>query len=168
MPSKKSVVKTIKLGKLSDQVEAKDRFNRLLIFYFVLTLHLVWAYVLIFYGNSISNLHVTSIDNIWRVVHSFPVMGWMFLLSSIAALIALIKPFKGIYTSPLLLIPQQFLLLWQALGAIISIYNGEFADHVVRTVQFLTIDQIIYVVLAVFHSVSFFKNFVFEPFKRIK
>ena len=55
-------------------------------------------------------------------------------------------------TTLLCLIPQQMLLYLSAGGAFHAIWNSHYADGTIRPVAFILTDQILVILLAVFHS----------------
>jgi len=60
----------------------------------------------------------------------------------------------GTITGLISCLPQQLLLIFSAISAIVSISTGMYADGVVRPVSFIAMDQVIYILLAILYSVE--------------
>lgn len=109
-------------------------------------LHLFWAAMI---ALDRAALNANAINALYRYIQSPIVLAGLLVTSSVLAGVALV--IRSAW-SPLLLIPQQIVLMASASGSIDSIWIGQFADGVIRSSVFIAADQIYAVILAVGHT----------------
>ncbi len=116
----------------------------------VIALQYIWAFALIWDQAALS---VTAINSIWPF-HHHPEWEWALI---IILLLAATTSFCGffmrrrIYTL-LSFIPQQFVMTMSSVGAVHSIWLGQFADGTIRSHAFLLADQSPTIFLTIFHT----------------
>lgn len=114
---------------------------------YAVTLHYAWA-IALFFDDSAAM--ATGIHSLERFI-SMPVLPWAIASAATMALI-------GIFVySPwflMLLLPQQFMLMISAAGAIDAISMEQFADGTMRPFWFVLADQCNSVFAAVWHTVA--------------
>lgn len=108
--------------------------------------HLFWAWMII---RNEAALNATALNILFRYVHSPLLLVFLLGLSSALAVIAMIL--QGVY-SPLLLIPQQLVLMASASATIDAVWLGQFADGVLRPPEFIASDQVWPFIIAIGHS----------------
>jgi hypothetical protein len=114
-----------------------------IILYAVL-LHLTWAVVL-FLSDSAGN--ATAIHALLDLVPRY----WAVAIYGGVGLIALYGMIK-IRICLYCLLPQQFILMVSAVGAVYAMWTGHFADGVARSVPFIIADQVSGVLAALGHT----------------
>jgi len=123
--------------------------------WYAIILHWVWGIMLL---SSNSPLNITAIHAMTQMhMSSAPVVGILYLLSALLAVVALAAPR---IVGAILLIPQQLLLTVSAIGALMAMFSGSFADGVIRPIPFLVADQAPAVVAAVCHFLSVYANYL--------
>lgn len=125
---------------------------------FALVQHFIWGAMLLFNGDL---LHTTAMDAAYGLFGTvFPVAsfsdgalrsGVMYLLVAALAFASLNRRTRD-DVRLLLLIPQQFILVLSAAGALQAMWLSSFADGVVRSREFIIADQCPIVILAALHT----------------
>lgn len=131
--------------------------NKNIIFLYAATLHLLWAIMLTV---SAEPLRTTGIDFVFSGTNSMEFTATMFFVASVFAFFSIFHVFPRRIGNLFMFLPQQFLLLLSAFGAIMCMKNGQFADGEARPRLFIIADQIPIVLIAILHSVAMFKNYV--------
>lgn len=111
----------------------------------VSAIHLTWAGIILTYGSIPQSTTLAPV----ALLFPFPWGAW--LLLSAAALAISSFWVRRLLVSAALVIPQQFILIISAFGAINAIVLSQFADGVIRPRQFIAVDQVYSLVLAVFY-----------------
>lgn len=128
-------------------LHVKERTVSIMVLYCVI-LHIFWAVLVALDPSAIG---ATPVHALYRII------GDTNLLSVALAAVAVMAVI-GIYMrAPIVvwfLMPQQFLLLMSASGAISAIWIAQFADGVVRPRAFIAADQIHIVFAAVGHTIA--------------
>lgn len=122
-----------------------DRYISLMVLFSV-ALHLLWA-VLIFHDHSAVN--ATAVHGVGKFIESPILLAMTFAGVAWCATLGIFTRLPWIV---LLLIPQQIVLLFSAVGVVEAIWLAQFADGVVRSRSFLAADQIYTVLAAVGHT----------------
>jgi hypothetical protein len=120
--------------------------NKYIVILFASAMHLSWAAALLF-----APLHTTGIQLVLDL--SF---GSHFIAAILCAAVSL-AAVAAIFCTNLMLcvflvLPQQFLLIASAIGAVFCIIDGKFADGAVYPRPFIFVDQIYLVLLCVAHG----------------
>jgi len=134
------------------------RLNKRLIFYIVAAMHFAWGIGLLI---SSKPLLTTGISTIASFLHSFKLTGFVFLFAGLCGFIGVSKLFENTVNF-FFFLPQQFLLMVSAICAVVCIYNGHFADGVIRSRDFIFVDQSALIALTIAHSVAFINNYMFK------
>jgi hypothetical protein len=96
-------------------------------------------------------LHTTGIELILALALGHNIIAAIVLMA--VAWSALVGLFcKNLLASVFLLLPQQFVLIASAIGAIFCIIEGRFADGAIYPRPFVFVDQIYLVLLACGHA----------------
>ena len=104
-------------------------------------------------------MHTTPLSTIANFFnHSQGALASALLLSSIASFSAMASDRLDLRTL-ILLMPQQFMMLMAAGGSILAMYNGYYADLVIRSSAFIIADQIPWVLAAVLFTASIIEHF---------
>jgi hypothetical protein len=132
---------------------------------YAVSLHLVWAVILVFDSSAIN---ATAVNALYRAVE---LLGWpeadsvlllTVLVCSVAlcALVALTLHHTGRARAwiLLLLVPQQAVLFISAAGAIDAIWNAQFADGVIRDRGFIAADQFYSILAALWHTLAIIRQ----------
>lgn len=128
-----------------DCLARQARWNRMLIFHLVSTIHLFWAYCIFNHYGSQINLDIFL--GIVGVLKSYNLVAALYFCSALLGYFATMRSFKQRLMRPFLLIPQQFLLTWPALQALNGMFNGN-------------VDHVSLIVVAAYHSVALYYNFI--------
>ena len=121
----------------------------------------MWGIILL---TSSTILNTTAIYFILLLVGgSMKAAGLLFLMSSFLAILAIFKSFTKRRYNVYMFLLQQFLLMLSAFWIVMCIYNGHFADKAMYPRQFITVDQLAYILLAIGHSFSLYYNYIFNP-----
>ena len=134
-----------------DCLARQARWNRMLIFHLVSTIHLFWAYCI--YNHLGSQVNLDIFLSIISIAKSYNLVAFLYFVSALIGYFAVMRPFKNRFTRPFLLIPQQFLLTWPTLAAVAGILHGN-------------VDHVSLVVVTAYHSVALYYNFISN--KRIR
>lgn len=116
--------------------------------WFPVVLHLWWSALLLFSETplNITALHSTSV----KLKLSALPLSFLFFGVSLSSIISLWKETSKLTTIGML--PQQFLLMLSAEGAVQCIINSQFADGVIRPWPFIAADQFPAILTALFHT----------------
>lgn len=124
--------------------------------WYVICLHWLWGALLL---SSPAPLNITAINSLTHFGFiSSSYVGVLFLVVAFLAAISRATP-KAV--SIFFILPQQLVLLVSAVGAVTAMISGTFADGVVRSVPFLIADQAPAVLIAAFHILSVYKDYLF-------
>lgn len=125
----------------------KDRIVSIMVSY-AITLHLVWAGILaVDYGVT----DATALNALSRFIHPEPFLVVVLVSAALLAIWGMLTHRPWVV---LLLMPQQVLLMMSATGAFEAIWLSQFADGVVRSREFIAVDQIYSILAAVGHTVA--------------
>lgn len=109
-------------------------------------LHMSWSIALLF-----GPLHTTGIELILALALGHNIIAAIVLMA--VAWSALVGLFcRNLLASVFLLLPQQFVLIASAIGAIFCMVEGRFADGAIYPRPFVFVDQIYLVLLACGHA----------------
>jgi hypothetical protein len=119
------------------------RSSNLIVGYAIL-LHFTWALCLL---DDTAAANATAVHTL---VHYIPIWQAVIVYVIVAAMALL----HSVVKTALLLLPQQFVMMVSAGGAVYAMYLGQFADGVQRSHAFLVADQAPAVIAAVFHTIA--------------
>ena len=110
--------------------------------------------LLLLYGDTVGD--ITAIHHTLQLGFSPLWLGVTYLTVAGLAALGMVRKVGSlklnIFGSLLVVLPQQFLLMFSAVGACVAIYHSQFADGVVRPRAFLAADQCPAIFLAIFHT----------------
>ena len=119
------------------------------IIWFAITTHLLWGTLILSFGESVT--WITAIHHTQELIPHIPALGVVYLLAGLASIYGAWKR-VGTFLAIVTVLPQQFLLIYSAVGAIQAIALSQFADGVIRPREFLIADQFPAIFLAVGHT----------------
>ncbi len=111
-------------------------------------LHLTWAFLI--WGDH-ATAGATPVAALLQTFNEYNVLVAVLLAVATVALVAIFMPLP---TMILLMLPQQFLLLISATGAITAIYMAQYADGVIRPRFFIAADQVQIILAALCHAIA--------------
>lgn len=123
--------------------------SRHLIITYAIALHLVWA-IALFYDPAAGN--ATAVHTLILMVGR-DIATWSYFVGAGLAVLGLILIGPAAF---LCLLPQQFIMMVSAGGALWAMHLGQFADGVQRDHAFLIADQSPAVIAATLHTVAIF------------
>lgn len=112
--------------------------------WFTVVLHLIRGISLIF---DESARNVTSLSILLSYIPYAPLAGLVLILTALVTIVQL----TYLTHHPILLLPQQVIVLLGAGSVIQAIMVGHFSDGVIRSRAFIIADQSIYILLAIFY-----------------
>jgi len=125
---------------------ASGNLNRSIVILIASAMHLSWAAALLF-----APFHTTGIQLLLDLVFGSHVIAAMVCAAvSLAAVAAIFS--KRLTLFVLLVLPQQFLLIASAIGAVYCIIDGRFADGASYPRPFIFVDQVYLILLCVAHG----------------
>jgi hypothetical protein len=125
---------------------ASSGVNRHIVILIASAMHLSWAGALLF-----EPLHTTGIQLVLDLSFGSHIIAAILCAAvSLAAVAALFC--RNLTLFVFLVLPQQFLLIASAIGAIYCVIDGKFADGAVYPRPFIFVDQIYLVLLCVAHG----------------
>jgi hypothetical protein len=120
--------------------------NRHIVILIASAMHLSWAVALLF-----EPLHTTGIELVLDLSFGSHIIAAIFCAAvSLAAVAAIFC--RNLTLCVFLVLPQQFLLIASAIGAVFCVIDGKFADGAVYPRPFIFVDQIYLVLLCVAHG----------------
>ena len=142
---------------IETQPAIRDSVSQWIIWH-VIALHCVWSALLI---SSDAAAWVTAINSLYVLLgKSYGAVSAAVTIAAVLAGASLLRGRRDIW-GILLIIPQQFLLIISAHGAITAMVLSQFADGVIRPRAFIMADQMAPVLIAIFHTCA-----VLEPYVR--
>jgi hypothetical protein len=134
------------------------RYNQLLIIY-ATTYHLVWGLLLLTYGESI---HFTAATVIAQLLTNYRMQAVVLISVGLIALGGTpIIPSSHVLLRLACLIPQQIVLLLSAISVMQAVVVGHFGDGVVRSWQFIFLDQMQTLLIAILYTVAVLEPSIF-------
>jgi hypothetical protein len=125
---------------------ASGGVNRYIVILIASAMHLSWAAALLF-----APLHTTGIQLVLDLSFGSHIIAAIVCAAvSLAAVAAIFR--MNLMLCLFLVLPQQFLLIASAIGAIFCVIDGKFADGAVYPRPFIFVDQIYLVLLCVAHG----------------
>ena len=125
---------------------ARGSVNRHIVILIASAMHLSWAAALLF-----APLHTTGIQLVLDLSFgSHIIAAIVCAVVSLAAVAAIFR--MNLMLCLFLVLPQQFLLIASAIGAVFCVIDGKFADGAVYPRPFIFVDQIYLVLLCVAHG----------------
>jgi hypothetical protein len=125
---------------------ARGGVNRHIVILIASAMHLSWAAALLF-----APLHTTGIQLVLDLSFGSHIIAA--ILCAVVSLAAVAAIFcRNLMLAVFLVLPQQFLLIASAIGAIFCVIDGRFADGAVYPRPFIFVDQIYLVLLCVAHG----------------
>jgi len=112
---------------------ASGGVNRHIVILIASAMHLSWAAALLF-----APLHTTGIELVLDLSFGSHIIAAIFC--------------RNLVLCVFLVLPQQFLLIASAIGAVFCVIDGKFADGAVYPRPFIFVDQIYLVLLCVAHG----------------
>src|SRR5262249_28521617 len=127
---------------------AGDGVNRYIVILIASAIHLSWAAALLF-----APLHTTGIELLLDLSFGSHIIAAILCAAvSLAAVAAIFC--RNLTFCVFLVLPQQFLLIASAIGAVFCVIEGRFADGAVYPRPFIFVDQIYLVLLCVAHGLQ--------------
>ena len=124
---------------------ASGDVNRHIVILIASAMHLSWAAALLF-----APLHTTGIELVLDLSFGSHIIAAILCATvSLAAVAAIFC--KNLTLCVFLILPQQFLLIASAIGAVFCVIDGRFADGAIYPRPFIFVDQIYLVFLCVAH-----------------
>lgn len=117
---------------------------------YAIVLHLVWALTLYLDDSAANATAVASIR--YAIPRPFGILAMLL----VAGLAVVGLSMRNAWHATMLMIPQQFLLLISAGGAFEAMWEGQFADGVVRPTAFIVADQMPAILAAIGHVLAIF------------
>lgn len=109
-------------------------------------LHICWGLLLLAHHGALD----TAATEILRImVPAWSIRAVLYLVAGMLPAVCLKWP--GTIWGLLSVVPQQILLVLSGMSALVAIAGGQYADGVARTYEFIAMDQLIYVVVAMLH-----------------
>ena len=120
--------------------------NRYIVILIASAMHLSWAVALLF-----APLHTTGIELVLDLSFGSHIIAAIVCAAvSLAAVAAILC--RNLTLCVFLVLPQQFLLIASAVGAIFCVIDGRFADGAIYPRPFIFVDQIYLVLLCIGHG----------------
>jgi hypothetical protein len=107
---------------------------------------------------------VTSVSMLYLFPWKLP--GLILFAAGLLALYGIAFPMKSDKLLPfhvLAVVPQQIFMLTAAWAGLDAMHAGHFADGVVKSTSFITVDQCIYPAFALCHFASVINHFISDP-----
>lgn len=147
-------------------MDNKNNIKNLWIIWYCVFLHFIWGLSLLITNESI---HTTTIDAFFFFSTNVKIIGSCLCSIAILASCGLFNHKWPKWIDCLMVLPQQFILLLSANGAITAIIHSQFADGVQRSRTFIFCDQLDSILLAIFHTATIIYywggNYIKEFFK---
>ena len=131
------------------------------IMWFAVLTHLLWGVLILCYGESVT--WITAIHHTMALGFSETWLGIVYLVVGLSAAWGLWRPHG--HAMIFWAIPQQFVLMYSALGAVEAMIASQFADGVIRPREFLVADQCPAIFLAVLHTCAMLEPAVLDLWK---
>lgn len=93
-------------------------------------------------------IHVSSVSSLAILGSAKEIAAVLISVAVLAIFGFFVKSNKAIF----FILPQQVVLLLTAFGSVAIILGGHYADGVPRAISFIAADQVIYILVALFHS----------------
>jgi hypothetical protein len=120
--------------------------NRYIVILIASAMHLSWAVALLF-----APLHTTGIELVLDLSFGSHIVAAIVCAAvSLAAVAAILC--RNLTLCVFLVLPQQFLLIASAVGAIFCVIDGRFADGAIYPRPFIFVDQIYLILLCIAHG----------------
>lgn len=143
------------------------KIKKLWVVWYCVLLHIAWGIILIVTKEKLST---TTIDTFFHLNNNPFLIGIGLVCVGLMAGYGLFNHKWPKFIDCFFVLPQQFILVLSALGAISAIVNSQFADGVIRSRAFIFCDQLPAILVAIFHTIvviSFFGgDFFREIFKK--
>lgn len=123
-------------------------------------LHLAWAAILL----AFPPVRTTAIDWILKMFGGYSTVAGLALAASAGLALSGLRLRDHPAGSFFMVLPQQFLVIVSAVGAISAMLAGHFADGVVRPSEFIIADQAPAVLLAVLHAAALVERYAWRPY----
>ena len=123
-----------------------------LIIFFAIIQHFLWAMMLL-YDEEVEQVTALSALTPFIIVYRGVVL--LLLVAILAASSIFVE--NRIYRT-IMMIPQQFVLVVSAMGAMDAMIRGTFADGIAHPRSFIVADQIPAVLLCIFHTVAIIRS----------
>ena len=119
--------------------------------------HLLWGVLLLNNGEVVTG--ITAIHHTMELGFSVTGLGLSYLVIAGLAALGLRTEMKG-YFAIVCVLPQQFFLVYSAIGAVQAIWHSSFADGVMRPRAFIAADQAPVIFLAILHTCAFTEGYI--------
>ena len=134
------------------------------VIWFAIVQHIVWGVLMLF---SAEPTKVTAIFTTFVVMHNRPALAMMFIMVGLLSLWTMRRTTAESYDLWASM-PQQFLLMASATGAIMAVVAGHFGDGAVYSRWFIAADQLPAVLLAVLHTACLLRVFAPDSWTQTK
>lgn len=118
-----------------------------------IVLHCIWVILVLANEEALNATPLASLHDFFNHFNVGPrQLALILILSSVSSSVAIW--FDRAKLAPLLLLPQQILLIIAATGCFSAAWLGEYADGVPRAHVFILSDQLPMILIAVFYSIA--------------
>lgn len=135
-----------------------------LVVWFAIFQHISWGLMLF---ASADPTHVTAIYTAFGLIHNRQVLATVFLVVGLMALWSM-RHSRTNRRDLFFAMPQQFILILSAAGAIDAILSGRFGDGAAYSRWFIGADQLAPILLAGLHTICLWRVFAPRPDKSIR
>lgn len=132
-------------------MNGQNNIKKLWVVWYATFLHLIWGLSLI---TTNLKLSTTTIDSFFFFTQNPRIVGFSLCTIALLAFTGLFNHKWPKWIDCLMVLPQQFILIMSANGAINAIINSQFADGVIRPQAFIFCDQLPSILVAIFHTIS--------------
>ena len=147
-PSRKQCI----TGKTDDVPRDRDMIRKWIIWY-AIAMHFCYGVAVLIAGQAYMT---TAIAGVSKYLSAWQT-GLLFVGVSALACRAMFHESRG-WRHLLLLIPQQLVMMYSAMGALIAMAHCQFADGVPRPFGFIFVDQCPIVLSAIFHTAALLEH----------
>ena len=116
---------------------------------FVSAMHVYWGIMLLIHGGAIGT---TATAVLRQLVPAYDERAIIYIVSGLLPLVLLWRP--GSVAGLLSVLPQQILLILSGISVIVAISSGNYADGTHRGPAFISMDQGLYIMLAIFYVIE--------------
>lgn len=124
------------------------------IFFVATFIHFIWGLIVF---RSIEALYTTPTFVLGLIINNHTILGLVLMLISICSIIGYLQKTSNI-KHIILLVPQQVTLCISAFGALYMVMSGHYADGVPRSTDFMLVDQLPIISIALCHFLALFEE----------
>lgn len=139
----------------SNIVVVKEKSSGYKWIFFVATfIHFIWGLIIF---RSIEALYTTPTYALGLIFKDHTLLGLILMAVSVCATIGYLQKTNNI-KHIIFLIPQQITLSISAFGALYMVISGHYADGVTRSIDFILVDQLPIISIALCHFLAVFEE----------